>query len=282
MMTDHGVVLVGIDGSEVASAALEFAADEAHLRGAGLLVAHAGRSKPSTFEMEPAAEILRRDATARVSALHPHLDCHVVVRDTDPATMLVELSKAADLLVVGTHRTGRLRGWVLGSVSQFVAAHATCPVITISGVPENGAGPIVLGASTSPGGMAALHFACEEARLSGVPVHAVRSITTEDWALGGLGDEVLMGFEVMHDVAQAVLDKVLATAAESYPDVSISGEVSNANPFSDLLKASAGASMLVIGSRRSRSSALPHLGPVAAWLLHQATCPLAVVGYREG
>lgn len=281
-MSGYGVVLVGTDGSEVASAALEFAADEAHLRGARLVVAHAGAEKaPSQVEVEPFVEIVRREAIASVAAAYPHLDCQVVVRDADPAALLVELSQSADLLVVGTHRSGRLRGWVLGSVSQFVAAHAACPVVTISGAPENGAGPIVLGASTSPGGLAALRFACGEARLSGVPVRAVRSITTEDWALAGLGAEVVMGFEVMHDVAQAVLDKVLAVAEESYPDVSISGEVSNANPFSDLLRAAAGASLLVIGSRRSQKAVLPHLGPVAAWLLHQATCPLAVVNYRE-
>jgi nucleotide-binding universal stress UspA family protein len=209
-------VLVGIDGSKVASAALDFAADEARLRGARLVAVHAGAEQaPSRGEVESSAEAVRREAIARVAAAHPYLDCRVVVRDADPAALLVELSQTADLLVVGTHRTGRLRGWVLGSVSQFVAAHAACPVVTISGRPENDSGPIVLGASTSPGGLAALRFACEEARLSGAPVRAVRSITTEDWALAGLGDGIVVGFEVMHDAAQAVLDKVLGVAAES-------------------------------------------------------------------
>jgi nucleotide-binding universal stress UspA family protein len=154
-------------------------------------------------------------------------------------------------------------------------------VITVSGPSQNDTGPIVLGASTSSGGLAAMRFACEEARLTGAPVHAIRSVTSEEWALAGLGDELAMNFDSLRDAAQAVLDKVLAVAAESYPDVPISGEVRNGSPFGDLLDAAARASLLVIGSRRSRQAVLPHLGPVAAWLLHQATCPLAVVGFQE-
>lgn len=282
-MSGYGVVLVGIDGSEVARAALAFAAGEAHRRGARLVVAHAGPTVEPTDsedEVRPYDEVVCHEAVAFVAATHPDLDYHVVQRDVAPAALLDELSLTADLLVVGTHRTGRLRGWVLGSVSQYVAAHAACPVVTISGPSEHGDRPIVLGASASPGGMAALRFACEEARLHDVPVHAIRSVTTEDWALSGPGYAMALGFDVLHDAARAELDKVLVAAAESYPDVTITGEVSTSDPFNALLRATADASLLVIGSRRAHKSALPHLGPVGAWLLHQAPCPLAVVGHR--
>jgi nucleotide-binding universal stress UspA family protein len=280
-MVSFGAVLVGIDGSEVAQAALIFAAEEASRRGARLVVAHAGDVPDDPDPtVRSFGEIVCREAITTVAALDPQLHGDVVIRDVSAGDLLIELSTKADLLVVGTHRTGRLRGWVLGSVSQFVAAHAHCPVITISGAPDHGDGPVVLGASASPGGMAALRFACEEARLRGVPVRAIRSITTEDWALSSPANAMLLGADVLYEMAQSELDMVCAAAKESYPDVSVNGELSKASPFVALLQAAGDAAMLVIGSHRSRASVLPHLGPVAAWLLHQSACPLAVVGYE--
>ena len=281
-MSETGIVVVGIDGSDVANAALVFAAHEASRRDARLVVVHAGdvpSRESGAVEVRPFAAILGQEAVATVAAIHPHVECRFVLRDADPADVLVELSRGADLLVVGTHRMGRLRGFVLGSVSQRVAAHATCPVVTVSDAPERDDRPVVLGASASRGGMAALRFACEEARLRGVPVRAIRSITTEDWALNGPGYGVVIGADVLYDAAKAELEAVLREASADYPDVQIAGEVSNLNPFTALLQAAQGAALIVIGARRSQDSALPHLGPVAAWLLHQATCPLAVVGF---
>lgn len=276
-MNSQGVVLVGIDRSEVAEDVLAFAAREAHGRGARLMIAHAGSAGPSG-DGQPGSQQICEAALTFVSATYPGQECEVVCRDENPAALLNELSQQADLLVVGTHRTGRLRGWVLGSVSQSVAAHASCPVVAISGPSEHADGPIVLGASPSPGGMAALAFACEQARRVGSQVLAIRSITIEDMAMSGPRNRLILGPDVLHDAARAALDVVVKQAEQSYPDVVVSGTVSSTTPFDDLLAASSQASMLVIGSRRSHASALPHLGPVAAWLLHQAACALAVVG----
>ncbi len=107
----------------------------------------------------------------------------------------------------------------------------------------------------------------------------MRAIRTEDWAVAGPGYATVMSYDALQHAAQTDLNKVLGMAEESYPEVSIVGEVAEADPFSALLNAAHGAAMLVIGSRRGETSPLPHLGPVAAWLLHQAQCPLAVVGH---
>lgn len=280
------VVVVGIDGSDVARAALVFAAQEASRRGAELVIAHAGDLPPAgerADEVKPFATILGDEAIATVAAVEPQVPCSFVLHDGDPSDLLVQLSHDAELVVVGTHRMGRLRGFVLGSVSQRVAAHAACPVITISETRDHDDRPIVLGVSASPGGMAALRFACEEARLRGVPVHALRSVTTEDWLLNGPrygpGIGLMVGPDVLRDAAQSELDSALREARQHYADVAVTGEVSVDNPFTALLRAAQDASMIVIGARRNQHSPLPHLGPVAAWLLHQASCPLAVVGF---
>jgi len=283
-MAEYRVVLVGIDGSEVAHDALKFAADEANTRQAKLVVVHVG-DVPAydhgarAIEVHEYANILRNEAVATVAAMHAHLACETVVCEGDPARVLVELSSNADLLVVGTHKMGRLRGFVLGSVSQRVASHAACPVITISGETSRNDGPIILGASSSPGGMAALRFACEEAQVRGVPVHAIRATAIADWATPGFGYPMAMSSDALQYAAQGELQIVLKAAAEEFPDVTVTGETSMADPFVVLENATKTAALVVLGSRRDAASGLPHLGPVAAWLLHQAQCPLAVVNF---
>jgi len=48
-----------------------------------------------------------------------------------PSNVLVEASKDADLLVVGSRGHGRVRGMVLGSVSNHCTHHAHCPVVVV-------------------------------------------------------------------------------------------------------------------------------------------------------
>ncbi|MEO9139111.1 MAG: universal stress protein [Jatrophihabitans sp.] len=281
-MSRYDTVVVGIDGSDVARDALHWAADEAHLRGSRLLVAHADdlprvAADPYQPGVRPVAQILRAEAVAAATARHPDLVCEAVLCHGDAAQTLIDLSACADLLVVGTHRLGRQRGFVLGSVSQRVAAHAACPVVTVSGPQEETSGPLVLGASTSPGGLAALRFACEEARLRGVPIRAIRAATAVDWTTGGPGHPPAISFEGLERAAQAELDAVIAEAARQFPDVRIEDARSTADVFTALQVEAATASLVVLGARHDTATALAHLGPVAAWLLHQAQCPLAIV-----
>ena len=281
----HKTVVVGIDGSEVANDALKFAAGEALRRGARLIavhvgeVPHDGNPRPIVIEVHEFGEILRTEAVATVAELYPTVHCETVVREGNPAAVLIDMSKEADLVVVGTHRTGRLRGFVLGSVSQRVAAHAHCPVMTISGEATHDDGPVVLGVSSSEGGLAAMRFACEEARIRGTSVHAVRAAVVADWTTVGFAYPMAMTMANLEDSARASLDKVVEIATAEYPDVHVIPEMPNQDPFVALLKASDDAALLVLGARRDETADLPHLGPISAWLLHQAQCPLVVVNH---
>lgn len=284
-MTVPGVVVVGVDGSEVAKQALVFAASEAELRGCRLIVAHAcPPAEPDAVPTEvlPFADIVRKEVVATLAAVQPRLDYRIEQRDADPAALLLELGAAADLLVIGTHRSGRLRGFVLGSVSQRVTTQTTGTVVAISGAPERDDGPVVLGASSTPGGLAAMRFAFGEARLRGAAVRAIRCVTFEDWIRYSRGGHVAFGPDGVRDAAAAELDSMLREARAEYPDVSVEAAVCEANAFATLLQASQEASMLVVGSRRGPQSLLPRLGPVSAWLLHQTSCPLVLVGHAEG
>jgi nucleotide-binding universal stress UspA family protein len=145
-----GTIVVGIDGSEHARAALRFAAEEARLRGARLLAVHAWTFIPPAPIGEPGmiaipAGDLAGDLQAERAAAEATLDR--AVREALPDTTglqlerllvedeagqaIVEAAKEADLVVVGTRARGTLARALLGSVSEHVLRHAPCPVVIV-------------------------------------------------------------------------------------------------------------------------------------------------------
>ena len=89
------------------------------------------------------------------------------------AAVLLELSGGAQVLVAGTRGTGNWSWPGLGSVSNQLAARASCPLLL---VPDDGIwrdGPVVVGVDGTPSSQHAAGFAFEEAHLRHVPVLAV-------------------------------------------------------------------------------------------------------------
>jgi nucleotide-binding universal stress UspA family protein len=140
----RGVVVVGIDGSAGASAALRWAAAEARLRKSRLLIVHAwmavymdvllagpldGFSGAGVSDMHRAAEELLEKATAGLEAEGVEIECRVV--EGGAAQVLVGAAGEGDLLVVGSRGHGGFAGLLLGSVSQQCAHHAHCPVVIV-------------------------------------------------------------------------------------------------------------------------------------------------------
>ena len=58
-------------------------------------------------------------------------DIRYDIRYGDPATVILVAAQHADLIVVGTRGDGNGSPLLLGTVSQDVAVHATCPVLLI-------------------------------------------------------------------------------------------------------------------------------------------------------
>lgn len=143
-----GVIVVGIDHSAGAKAALRFALEEARLRQATLRVVHAwqyGYIGAAGLEgFLPAAEgeleDFRQGAAAALDETLREVvgdqDDVAIERRVDqgaPAAVLVEESQGAELLVVGSRGHGGFAQLLLGSVSQQCAQHASCPVVIIRG-----------------------------------------------------------------------------------------------------------------------------------------------------
>jgi nucleotide-binding universal stress UspA family protein len=135
-----GRVLVGVDDSEPAQAALEFAFATAARLGRWLLAIHAYAVPPSvpTQRLENAQEpalISRLDATrvlddalAPWTAKYPEMNVRREICRGPASRVLAKASVNAALLVVGSRGHGGFPGLLLGSVSQHVVALATCPV----------------------------------------------------------------------------------------------------------------------------------------------------------
>jgi nucleotide-binding universal stress UspA family protein len=135
-------VVVGVDGSEHGVAALQFAAEEAALRGAHLRVvcawevpANAAASVGSfpglmrSFGDE--ADGIVQAAIARVRELQPSASCEPRVIEGHPSSVLLDEARGATLLVVGSRGRGEFAGMLLGSVSHQVLHHAPCPVTVV-------------------------------------------------------------------------------------------------------------------------------------------------------
>jgi nucleotide-binding universal stress UspA family protein len=140
-------IIVGVDGSHDAHRALEWAMQEAAVRRAPLTVitvhpvAVSGwTGTPIVLPVdEPAAEKARQaaeEAVAKAAAqLSKSQPVPVTVRAVSglAAQELIEASRDADLLVVGSRGGGGFARLMLGSVSDQVMYHAHCPVVVVPG-----------------------------------------------------------------------------------------------------------------------------------------------------
>ena len=141
-----GTIVVGVDHSNGAKAALGFALAEAQLRHAVVRAVHAWRfgyvdapgyqgfAPASTIELgelHRAAEAALDTTLAGFASEAGAVEIERRVVEGAPAQVLVDESHDAELLVVGSRGHGGFAGLLLGSVSQQCAQHAACPVVII-------------------------------------------------------------------------------------------------------------------------------------------------------
>ncbi|NYD45012.1 nucleotide-binding universal stress UspA family protein [Actinomadura luteofluorescens] len=273
-------VVVGFDGSVHAMQALDWALDEAELRGSPLVLCHAWQwpYQGAAPEVEEAGRRSLREAARHVLA--HGVECArertagVAVRplseEGSAAERLTGLSAGAELLVLGSRGLGRLARVPVGSVAAHVAMHARCPVIVVRGVgalPRPGdPRPVVVAVDDSPAAEGALSFAAREAELRQLPLKIVYS-----GAEGGPPPEPALRRPPVHDP----VERAVTVVRERHPDVLTHPENPLAPPPGALREAAQEARLLVVGA------AHPAFGSVAQWLLYNAVCPIAVVPLRE-
>jgi nucleotide-binding universal stress UspA family protein len=130
-------IVVGVDGSAASLQAIEWAVRQAELTGASLEVVAAWEWPnsfgwsiiPSEYNPEQDAQGLLESLVVTLRKTHPHVEMTWKVVEGHPAPVLVNESRGADLLVVGSRGHGEFVGMLVGSTSEHCVANAACPVI---------------------------------------------------------------------------------------------------------------------------------------------------------
>lgn len=128
--------VVGVDGSAHSASAVDFAFQEAALRGATLRAVCAWQPGPLPWMFDEHAEqqeyrrVLSETVAGR-GAAYPDVEVHHELLSGHPVEVLTGASAHALGLMVGTRGRGGFTGMLLGSVSQGVLHYARCPVIAV-------------------------------------------------------------------------------------------------------------------------------------------------------
>ena len=183
--TPQSSVVVGIDGSQAAIQAAEWAVDEAVSREVPLRLVEviAERVEPAPFasvgnvrmEVEY-AETALRIAAAAVAAAGKPVKVETAILRGDPATALIAESRNAEMVCVGSTGIGRFARALLGSTVAELAEAASCPVAIIrtqQSRPKPGSSLIVVAVNDSPGNDDVVEQAIREAQLRHAPVLAL-------------------------------------------------------------------------------------------------------------
>lgn len=279
-MTSLRPVVVGYDSSADADLGLDWAAEYARARGLPLEV----YSSSGDLEYLPEWTMDKRDdvvqswldrATARLQEAGVE-DWTPVAGEGRVVPDLMEASKRATVLVVGAQGHGVLGGMVIGSVSQHLTRHASCPVVVVRGSDVSESRRIIVGVDGSETSLKALDFALDHAswtQQSLVVVHG-RGVS----AMNGPFD-IDVAPEVAGEMesAQRLLSEAIAGRREKYPDVEISLEAVPVPAVRALADASVNASLVVLGTRGRGGFLGLLLGSVSSSVLQHAQCSVAVV-----
>jgi nucleotide-binding universal stress UspA family protein len=289
-------VVVGVDGSEAALAALDWAVGEAVERHRRLRVVHVFiwplfdhvplgplPAGPPSSGLRAAAQGILDEAVRRASTLAPTLLVEGAIRTGATGPGMLSEADNAELVVVGSRGLGGFTGLMLGSVSSQLAAHSPCPVVVTRALtPHRGQPPgdtVVVGVEDPDKSAATIEFALAEANRLTVPL-AVVSALPHTSAIYGVP---LADKEVDEEVIDTQRDLLAAAVREwqpKFPDVEIRDVLVRDTPAHALINSSKRARLVVVGARGSGGFAGLRLGSVSQQVLHHASSPVAIVHHR--
>jgi nucleotide-binding universal stress UspA family protein len=285
----HSGILIGVDGSPAAKYAVDWAAREAAMRNVRLTLVHTvvpiGLNLPplpaptafTRWQVEQGQNILDEGVEiARKSTPDGgpgQIETELLFSPVIPT--LVDLSKEAQMVVVGSRGGGSFARSLLGSVSSSLIRHAHCPLAVIHDadplMAHPAEAPVLVGIDGSSVSELATAIAFEEASFRGVELVAMQV-----WSDVEVNDFPAIDWPAMKPAAEKILAERLAGWQDRYPDVTVRHVVECDHPTYHLIRQSESAQLVVVGSHGRGGFAGMLLGSVSAAVAYSARMPVIV------
>jgi nucleotide-binding universal stress UspA family protein len=261
-------IVVGVDGSHGAAAAVRWAAAEARLRGAELRVLTAyhrqlpGLHSTASGQARPVADhdanAVVHEAVMAARAIAPDVEVRAMALPGYAVPVLLHAAEEAALLVVGVREQGRIPGLPFGSVGTQVATQARGSVVVVRGRADVGDAPVIVGVDDSPAAGTIISHAFEEAALRSAALVALTAQSNG-----------------RRPADSGHLDSQLDQWRAKYPSVSAEREVVAGRADKVLMERSRQAQLVVVGPRGHGFEGV-QLGQVGTRLVERADCPVLI------
>ncbi|MGE0818185.1 MAG: universal stress protein [Candidatus Nanopelagicales bacterium] len=279
-------IIVGTDGSPGARVAVDWAGQEAALRGAELEVLAV--TEPDWVALSPgvsavptpaaggrptyldeAVEVLAR-RWPEVAVTARHVAGHA-------SSSIIAASEQASLVVVGARGRTLVAELLLGSVSRHVTAHAHCPTVVVHETGDRSRSPVAVGVDGSKASHAALAAAADEALMRGVRllvVHAWQDLNPTGYGIYLAPPDLARDLQ---EAGEQLTARMVEEIAPDFPGLEIDMRVVQAHATSALVQAAQGAQLVVVGSHGRGHFPGMRQGSVTTSVVHNAPCPVLVV-----
>ncbi|MCE1179461.1 MAG: universal stress protein [Micrococcales bacterium] len=263
-MSEHNRIVVGIDGSEAAAKAAVWAATWAGESGRAVHLIQAVKPTASGVPERALAEAQESLATVAAS-IDTGLGVTSEIAETNPVTAMVQASRSADALVLGTGGEDGWAGLPVGSVASNIAASVYCPTVIIppTAEPTPHAGmPVVVGVDGSPEGAAAVRYAAELAHSERRPL-----------LLAASGPDA--------SALDELLQRTSAAVERAVPGQRVDTRVSDGDRREFLSELSEEAALVVLATHGHHGVGGFLLGETSQAMVGAAHCPVLVLTARS-
>jgi nucleotide-binding universal stress UspA family protein len=283
-----GTIVVGVDGSQQALDALDWAVEQAAAERRAITLAHAVTPldgvwlQPEVLDstlhvtgVPSGSQAILDQARGHAAKRAPGVEVTEVLRVQDPRDLLLELGREAAMVVLGSRGRGPVRSLLLGSVGVALTRRAPCPVVVHRPHEESERHGVLVGVDASERSLPVLEFGYRVAAQRGLPLRVV--LCHWDRPVDPTGSAVIATPVPSLEDERLALAEAVAGLGEKYPEVRAHTEVVRGLARAVLALQTERSDLMVLGSHHGGLPTELMFGSITTDVLEHASCPVAVV-----